>query len=393
MSGPSSGSWYGFGFGTEMAGSLMFIMYTSQDGKNVTISPRLGTGHEMPLYTGVVGYSLLEGSGLINGSDGIDMVANIRCTNCRSWAGGRLDVTSDSQPMIYAVGAAEDQLQTNDHTATIHQHVGFGKFTLDMVAATGAGGIPSNTSQQTGATHESDENNGPGPGRGLHVLFMCGTFLVLFPAGFLFLRLFERLWVHIAFQSAGLFFTLLGAASGIALSIKGNKVGLRSASLSLSQPFLNVNDTITDSTLPRLEPPPQLPPPSHRPRRPPRRYHPVHRRRRPPHLVQAQPTPHPLWQVPPLLRPRRDGHRSNQRHHWLQLRRRKPCHHCLRHIDYLHAHHPHHGLVSEEEATSEEGAVQQCCGPEFQERDDGATICGCSGWRRFILRRWRGSRT
>ena len=210
----------------------MFVIYTSHDGKNVTISPRLGTGHDMPLYTGNVGYSILEGSGLINSSAGTNMVANVRCTNCRSWAGGQLNVTSHSQPMIYAVGDADDQLQTNDYTATIHQHAGYGQFTLDMVEATGTGGIPSDTNQQTGVTHESDQGDGPGPGpgRGLHALFMCGTFLVLFPAGFLFLRLFERLWIHVAFQSAGLFFTLLGAASGIALSIKENKVGLHPTS-------------------------------------------------------------------------------------------------------------------------------------------------------------------
>lgn len=230
MEGPASGSWYGFGFGTGMAGSLMFIMYTSQDGKNVTISPRLGTGHVMPLYTGIVGYSMLEGSGIINDTLGTNMVANIRCTNCRSWAGGQLDVTSHSQPMIYAVGDVNDQLQTNGHTTTIQQHAGYGKFTLDMVAATGAGGIPSDTNQQTGVTHESDEDGVSGPGRGLHALFMCGTFLILFPAGFLFLRLFERLWIHVAFQSAGLFFTFLGTASGITLSIKGNKVSLHPAS-------------------------------------------------------------------------------------------------------------------------------------------------------------------
>jgi Cytochrome domain of cellobiose dehydrogenase len=362
-----------------MAGSLMFVIYTSHDGKNVTISPRLGTGHDMPLYTGNVGYSILEGSGLINSSAGTNMVANVRCTNCRSWAGGQLNVTSHSQPMIYAVGDVDDQLQTNDYTATIHQHAGYGKFTLDMVAATGTGGIPSDTNQQTGVTHESDQGDGPGPGpgRGLHALFMCGTFLVLFPAGFLFLRLFERLWIHVAFQSAGLFFTLLGAASGIALSIKDNKVGLHPTSPFPSR--LNLKDPITDSALPRLEPPPQLPPPSHRPRRPPRRYHSVHRRRCPPHPVQAQPKPHPLRQVPPLLRPRRDRHRSNQRHPRLQFRWRQPRHHCLRHNNYIYGHHPHHGLVSEEEAASEEGGVQQCRSPEFQERGDGTAVCGRSG--------------
>jgi len=354
MSAPWSGSWYGFGFGTGMAGSLMFIMYTSQDGSNVTISPRLGTGHVMPLYTSAVGYTLFEGSGLINDSLGVNMVANVRCTKCRSWADGQINATSHSQPMIYAVGDENDQLQTNDYTAAIQQHIGYGTFTLDMVLATGAGGVPSDTNQQTGATLESDENNGPGPGNALHALFMCGTFLVLFPAGYLFLRLFERVWMHIVFQSAGLFFTLLGAASGIALSIKDDMVRLHPAS-PLPQ---NLKDTITNSTLPRLEPPPQLPPPSHRPHCPLRRYHPVLRRRHPPHPVQTQPEAHPLRQIPPLPRPRRDRLWYSQRHPGLELRRQQLRHHWLCHHNYIHGHHPHHDLVSEEEAPSEEGGVQ-----------------------------------
>ena len=237
LEGPNSGSWYGFGFGTEMAGSLLFVMYTSADGKNVTISPRLGTGHVMPLYTGNVGYSLLAGSGIINDTLGSNMVANVRCTNCRKWAGGSVDVTSKNQPMLYAVGGPDDVLMTNDYTATIHQHNGYGQFTLDMVAATGAGGIPSDTNVQTGVSHENDQG-GHGPGSALHALFMCGTFIVLFPAGYLFLRIFERVWIHIALQSFGLFVTLLGAASGIALSIKNNIVSLSDSFMSQRAPLL-----------------------------------------------------------------------------------------------------------------------------------------------------------
>ena len=201
----------------------MFIMYASADGKNVTISPRLGTGHVMPLYTSTVGYQILPGSGVINDTLGSNYVANVRCTNCRSWAGGKVDLTSTSQPMLYAVGGGEDVLQTDDHTAIIHQHDAFGQFTLDMVAATGAGGIPTNTSEQTGVANEHTEG-ASGPGSALHALFMCGTFIVLFPAGYLFLRVFERVWIHIALQSFGLVVTLLGAASGIALSIRLPKV-------------------------------------------------------------------------------------------------------------------------------------------------------------------------
>lgn len=230
LAAPSSGSWYGFGFGTGMADALMFIAYPSADGTNVTISPRLGSGHVMPTYTGNVGWSLLAGSGIIKDSSGTLLVANVRCVSCRSWASGNVDVTSTTQPMIYAIGGGYDQIATNDHTATLLQHAGYGQFNFDMVAATGAGGIPSDTTVQRGVSDAVNEG-GPGPGSALHALFMGGTFIVLFPAGYLFLRIFKRVWIHIAFQSVGLFATLLGAASGIALSIKKNKVHISTSCL------------------------------------------------------------------------------------------------------------------------------------------------------------------
>lgn len=52
----------------------MFIVYTDGSG-NVTLSPRLGTGHTMPQFNSDAQVSLLEGSGVSNGK----MVANVRC--------------------------------------------------------------------------------------------------------------------------------------------------------------------------------------------------------------------------------------------------------------------------------------------------------------------------
>lgn len=206
-----------------MAGSLVFVMYASADGKNVTVSPRLATGHTEPTVTNDVQVTVLEGSGIINDAEGAEMVVNARCTNCRSWATGKIDVTSTKQPMIYAVGGPEEPITSDSENVNIQQHVGYGKFTLDLVQATGAGGIPSNTNSQTGVDH-LDDSDEAGPGSALHALFMCGTFIVLFPAGYLFFRLFERMWIHIAFQSFGLFIFLLGTSSGIGLSIRQDKV-------------------------------------------------------------------------------------------------------------------------------------------------------------------------
>lgn len=72
---PSSYSWVGLGQGSSMSGSNMFVMYTSADGSNVTVSPRLGTGHNMPQFNSNTQITLLEGSGVSNGQ----MTANVRC--------------------------------------------------------------------------------------------------------------------------------------------------------------------------------------------------------------------------------------------------------------------------------------------------------------------------
>ena len=223
---PFSGSWYGFGFGEQMAGSLIFVMYPSGDDQNnVTVSPRLGTGHEEPQYTSAVEVTVLAGSGLTTDSSGNEnMILNAKCIHCRSWSSGQIDITSNKQPMIYAAGPSDDTINSNSLTETIQQHAGHGQFTMDLVTATGAGGVPSDSTSQSGVDQLNNEADGGGPGGALHALFMCGTFIVLFPAGYLFLRLFERMWIHIAFQSFGLFVFLLGAASGIALSIRQNKV-------------------------------------------------------------------------------------------------------------------------------------------------------------------------
>ena len=57
-----------------MAGAQIFVVYTSGNG-NVTISPRLGTGHREPGFNSDAQVTLLEGSGVSNGK----MVANVKC--------------------------------------------------------------------------------------------------------------------------------------------------------------------------------------------------------------------------------------------------------------------------------------------------------------------------
>ena len=58
-----------------MSGSQMFVLYTDSSGTNVTLSPRLGTGHVEPQYNSAAQVTLLDGTGVSNGK----MTANFRC--------------------------------------------------------------------------------------------------------------------------------------------------------------------------------------------------------------------------------------------------------------------------------------------------------------------------
>lgn len=61
-----------------MSGANMFVVYTSADGNNVTLSPRSASGFNMPTLNSNTQVELLEGSGVANGV----MTANVKCRYC-----------------------------------------------------------------------------------------------------------------------------------------------------------------------------------------------------------------------------------------------------------------------------------------------------------------------
>ncbi len=58
-----------------MTGANIFIIYADANGKNVTLSPRLGKGNFQPNFNTDAKVTLLDGSGIANGV----MTANVRC--------------------------------------------------------------------------------------------------------------------------------------------------------------------------------------------------------------------------------------------------------------------------------------------------------------------------
>lgn len=198
-----------------MTGTLIFVTYASEDGNNVTVSPRIGTGHVQPLHTNDVQVSVLSGSGIIDGS----FVVNARCDNCRNWNGGKIDVTSTKQSMIWAVGPT-GTLNSNDVSAQITQHEGYNFFDLNLQAATGTGGVPvvnSSTDATIGGGAIDDDDHFHGM-LGFHAFLMVAAFLIVFPGGYLMLRVFEKVWLHWTVQSLAVVMTVLGMGVGIALS-------------------------------------------------------------------------------------------------------------------------------------------------------------------------------
>ncbi|EXJ92881.1 hypothetical protein A1O3_01435 [Capronia epimyces CBS 606.96] len=132
ISAPSGTQWIGFGQGSRMSGANMLIVYAA-DSSNVTVSPRLGTGHVEPKVNSDAQVSVLEGTGIA--SDG-SLVANIRCDTCLSWNGGSMSVSDTSSSWIYAYKKG-DALDSTSTDASISQHDVNTGFNLDLTSGTG----------------------------------------------------------------------------------------------------------------------------------------------------------------------------------------------------------------------------------------------------------------
>jgi hypothetical protein len=65
----------------------------------------------------------MPGSGIIKNY----FVANACCANCRKWNGGSLDINSDEQDFIYALGPTASGLESDSMTARMQRHISYGE--------------------------------------------------------------------------------------------------------------------------------------------------------------------------------------------------------------------------------------------------------------------------
>lgn len=225
LSAPTTFSWVALAQGTMMSNANMFVMYSSADGQNVTLSPRTTSGHVMPIYNSNVNFRLLDGSGISNGR----MIANVRCSNCTDWATGTMNLRDDNSKWVYAHYQGSP-IASDDNNALISQHNRHGAFQWDLSRATG-GSSMNPFIDITTATNSSNTAEGQRRWDRLstrtqtrfiqvHGALASIAFIAVLPIGAVLVRLFSfnsLVWAHAGLQVFG--YTVFVAAAGLGIFI------------------------------------------------------------------------------------------------------------------------------------------------------------------------------
>ncbi|KUI60602.1 hypothetical protein VP1G_07797 [Cytospora mali] len=223
---PTGEYWAAVGLGNDrMSGTLVFMIYSSASGENVTFSPRLATSNTEPEYYSSLDYeTLTDNTGLV---DDATYVYSAVCHNCRKWPGGSIDVTSKAQKFIFATGPAGD-VRSDNQRESVKIHYEHGTFTMDMVHATGAAG-PTTLNSTTavydyGATLVGQVTEGMTDWVAVvHAVFMVGCFVVLMPFGVLILRVGQWVRWHGFHQGVAMVGVIIGFGLGIKTSTLYNR--------------------------------------------------------------------------------------------------------------------------------------------------------------------------
>lgn len=214
-----------------MQGSNIFVVYGNGNGNNVTVSPRLGGPHVEPLFNSQAQVSLLDGSGISNGT----ITANIRCDSCITWSGGKEDVKSSSTSWVWAVKYGK-LIHSDSVSATITQHDLSGLASVNLQAATGGNTDNpfSTTSSGSSASSASSNPSSPQPvvttsstqstdrKRIAHAAIMIIVMVVLFPSFALGIHLLPSslaVVLHAWLQVFTLALAITGFGLGISLSV------------------------------------------------------------------------------------------------------------------------------------------------------------------------------
>ncbi|KEF56290.1 uncharacterized protein A1O9_07871 [Exophiala aquamarina CBS 119918] len=222
LSAPVTYSWVALAQGTMMSNANMFVMYSSADGTNVTLSPRTAPGHTMPTHNEAADVSLLDGSGISNGR----MTANVRCGNCDSWDTGTMSLQGSNSDWLYAYSQGSP-INSDDTNVPILQHDRQGGFQWDLSRATG--GSDTNPFTDAATTTTTTSVGGQNSWQRLstqtqrrfvqvHGALASLAFVAILPIGAILVRLtsFRGLvWTHGGVQVFGYVVFVVAAGLGI----------------------------------------------------------------------------------------------------------------------------------------------------------------------------------
>lgn len=191
-----------------------------------TISPRISHGHSEPTYSQEIVIDKVESS-IRNGRYWVKGM----CQNCRRLNDKLyIDFNSTEQPMIYALGPDQADLSSNNKAAGLRRHERYGRFTFNMTQAVSGlldpdadfpreGDKSNNGAVAIGYEEDDDEYSSS-----THGLLMIAVFVLLFPLGTIWLRIFEKVRWHWVNQVFGVVVIFVAVAIGINLSRQYNRV-------------------------------------------------------------------------------------------------------------------------------------------------------------------------
>ena len=219
ITGPSSYQWIAVGIGSGMIGATIFVMYADGTG-NVTISPRTGVGHVMPLFNSAAQVTLLEGSGVSNGV----MTANFKY----SAASDLLSLSSTTSGWIGSYKSGPP-LNSQSQSQIITQHDDTTVYTLNLAEAQLANDsnpFTSSALSNSSSMGSSSENLGTAVSyvdpittyEMAHGPIMSATMVILLPMGAIIMRVFGAVWLHAAIQLFSLAAIVVGFGLGIHLA-------------------------------------------------------------------------------------------------------------------------------------------------------------------------------
>lgn len=124
--------------------------------------------------------------------------------------------------MIYAFGPGH-RLQSNDPNAALKRHVRYGKFTMNMVAATGKGEVPAPATIENGVEDKGMKKDHDRANLA-HAVMGCLALFVFWPLNVIIAGFFRNIRIHIGVSVFIMVFLIISYGLGISTSYEYNRV-------------------------------------------------------------------------------------------------------------------------------------------------------------------------